>query len=115
MDLTARSGWLLPDLVSVPKELLEGSKVFLGIEIKPKCGTLPDRKLLSAATAIKAQVSRYRMMQYEKLRTGKITSVSSYDPLDLFSGDLLRMQTAVEVWKTSGTRLDSLLALRCAT
>mmetsp|Transcript_8444 Transcript_8444/g.28329 ORF Transcript_8444/g.28329 Transcript_8444/m.28329 type:complete len:419 (-) Transcript_8444:11-1267(-) len=95
LDLTARSGWLLPDLVSVPKELLVGSKVFLGIEIKPKCGTLPDRKLLSSATAIKAQVSRYRMMQYEKLRTGKITSISSYDPLDLFSGDLLRMQTAV--------------------
>eukprot|EP00960_Hanusia_phi_P053126 761851-Hanusia_phi.AAC.4 len=76
--------------------MLQASSVFLGIEIKPKCGFLPDRRLLSAATAIKAEKSRYQMMQHEKLRIGKISSISKYDPLDLFSEDVQQMQKAVE-------------------
>jgi len=61
--------------------------VFL-VEIKPKSGvavTLDDGK----------EVSRYQLHQRLKLARGERKMASAYDPLDLFSGDKLRIQTAI--------------------
>lgn len=66
------------------------------IEIKPKfgglvhCETVPDRH------HIKRTTSRYQLHQTLKLEQGVIDLRSAYDPIDLFSGDPSRIQSAVE-------------------
>ncbi|KAG7671825.1 hypothetical protein Ndes2526B_g07265 [Nannochloris sp. 'desiccata'] len=66
------------------------------IEIKPKYGSItkcntihPEEKELKHST------SRYQLHQLLKRDQGTISTVSSYDPLDLFSGKTDRMEKAL--------------------
>ncbi|DBB00055.1 TPA: Inositol-pentakisphosphate 2-kinase [Trebouxia sp. C0004] len=63
----------------------------LCVEIKPKWGLLPTSPAIAAKHVIKKQVSRFQLQQHLKLAQGKISSISAYDPLDLFSGETVRM------------------------
>ncbi|KAL0038798.1 hypothetical protein WJX79_008244 [Trebouxia sp. C0005] len=50
---------------------------------------------LEAKHAIKKRVSRFQLQQHLKLAQGKISSISAYDPLDLFSGGAIRTHKAL--------------------
>ncbi|WFD20376.1 inositol-pentakisphosphate 2-kinase [Malassezia caprae] len=71
----------------------------LVVEIKPKCGFLPQ--LSETAYPCKRHYSRYRMHRVYKALTKSGTSPTYsefeqwYDPLDLFSGDTKRVRHAV--------------------
>ncbi|KAL0030762.1 hypothetical protein WJX77_005374 [Trebouxia sp. C0004] len=55
---------------------------------------LPDATVFlptAIAAAATAKVSRFQLQQHLKLAQGKISSISAYDPLDLFSGETVRM------------------------
>lgn len=58
----------------------------VSIEIKPKCGFLPQSKYITEENHIKRNVSRFRMHQTMKLHRKEVSEISEYDPLDLFSG-----------------------------
>jgi inositol-pentakisphosphate 2-kinase len=95
LNITAGMGWLLPDLSFLPGVSHKAANCAC-IEIKPKCGILPTPDCLSSETLIKAKSSRFQMMQSLKLREGKISSKSHYDPIDLFSGIPERMERAIQ-------------------
>ena len=63
------------------------------VEIKPKCGFLPTCAL--NGHPLKRRMSRYQAHQRLKLAQGRISCISSYDPLDLFSGEAQRTETAL--------------------
>ncbi|KAA6429944.1 MAG: hypothetical protein FRX49_00376 [Trebouxia sp. A1-2] len=67
----------------------------LCVEIKPKWGLLPMSPAIAAKHAIKKRVSRFQLQQHLKLAQGKISSISAYDPLDLFSGGAIRTHKAL--------------------
>lgn len=56
------------------------------VELKPKCG-LVERP---------GMPSRYRMLQEQKLKKGKISAISTYDPVDLLSADSVRVLKALK-------------------
>ncbi|KAJ7957777.1 Inositol-pentakisphosphate 2-kinase [Quillaja saponaria] len=74
---------------------LEGSPC-VSVEIKPKCGFLPDSRFISEGTAIKKQITRFRLHQALKLHHGEISEISEYNPLDLFSGSKERIHKAIK-------------------
>ena len=63
------------------------------VELKPKCGFLPTSPCIRHP--MQRRVSRYQLHQRLKLAQGSISALSSYDPLDLFSGDEQRMEAAL--------------------
>ncbi|EPS63025.1 hypothetical protein M569_11760, partial [Genlisea aurea] len=67
----------------------------VSIEIKPKAGILPDSEYIDEENAVKRRITRFRMHQALKLKQGKISKLSKYDPLDMFSGSKDRVQNAV--------------------
>ncbi|KAL8490447.1 hypothetical protein ACS0TY_026083 [Phlomoides rotata] len=68
----------------------------VSIEIKPKCGFLPTSEFIAEENAVKKIITRFRMHQALKLNQGKISQISKYDPLDLFSGSKDRIQKAIK-------------------
>ncbi|KAG8377825.1 hypothetical protein BUALT_Bualt08G0073900 [Buddleja alternifolia] len=68
----------------------------VSIEIKPKGGFLPTSEFIAEENAIKRSVTRFKMHQTLKLHQGKISQISKYDPLDLFSGCKDRVQKAIK-------------------
>ncbi|KAK4342499.1 hypothetical protein RND71_038315 [Anisodus tanguticus] len=62
---------------------------------KPKCGFLPHSEFITEDNAIKRSVTRFQMHQALKLNQEKISEVSAYDPLDLFSGSRDRVCKAI--------------------
>jgi hypothetical protein len=103
LETASRRGWLLPDLSYIPHSLLEGCgtnsparrPLALSVEIKPKSCVLPRLALVKPQHAIKSRVSRFRMMQTTKLKTGKVPCASNYDPMDLFSSQEERVEKAL--------------------
>lgn len=81
---------LMPDYCTIPKcvsTLVGATGQTLSIEIKPKQGFLPLFSLLSDPTlAVKSKVCRFGLSQFYKLQKKSINALSSYCPLDLFSG-----------------------------
>lgn len=67
----------------------------ISVEIKPKCGFLPHSEFITEDNAVKKSVTRFQMHQALKLNQGKISEVSAYDPLDLFSGSRDRVHKAI--------------------
>ncbi|CAL9202444.1 unnamed protein product [Musa hybrid cultivar] len=67
----------------------------IAVEIKPKCGFLPSSEYIVEANAVKKHVTRFKMHQFLKLHQGKISQISLYDPLDLFSGLKDRIHLAI--------------------
>ncbi|OHS97612.1 hypothetical protein TRFO_09305 [Tritrichomonas foetus] len=66
----------------------------LVIEIKPKWGFLPDCPIIDSSSP-KLTVSRFQLMQRQKLKKGEISAFTKYDPIDLFSGDENRVDKAI--------------------
>ncbi len=95
IDVNAKYGLLLPDLSSLPDSSLVDKRGVLSCEIKPKSCILPDTACLCDENKIKAEVARFVMMQHSKLKSGKVHSISAYNPLDLFSLDLDRMRSSI--------------------
>lgn len=68
----------------------------ISVEIKPKCGFLPLSEFIASENTIKRSVTRFKMHQALKLHQGKISEISAYDPLDLFSGSSERVRKAIK-------------------
>ncbi|KAH6764991.1 Inositol-pentakisphosphate 2-kinase family protein [Perilla frutescens var. hirtella] len=68
----------------------------VSVEIKPKGGFLPTSEFIADENAVKKRITRFKMHQALKLHQGKISQISKYDPLDLFSGSKDRIQRAIK-------------------
>ncbi|XP_051139833.1 inositol-pentakisphosphate 2-kinase-like [Andrographis paniculata] len=68
----------------------------IAVEIKPKGGFLPISEFIAEENAVKKKISRFTMHQALKFHQGKISQVSKYDPLDMFSGSKERIHKAIE-------------------
>jgi len=93
------SALLLPDYCILPsrfrKQLLCEGPVIC-VEIKPKQGFLPSPESLPQDMLVKSKVSRFCLKQFHKLKKGRVSVLSKYCPLDLFSGCLQRQRRAIE-------------------
>ncbi|KAF1001778.1 hypothetical protein AG4045_000689 [Apium graveolens] len=89
------SALLLPDLSHFPGSVLN-KEFCITVEIKPKCGFLPVSDLIAEENSVKKSISRFKMHQALKFHQGKISEVSEYDPLDLFSKSIKRVNKAVK-------------------
>lgn len=60
----------------------------IAVEIKPKQGFMPNASLFRGndMLRLKSQICRFGLSQFYKLQKKSIQSISSYCPLDLFSG-----------------------------
>ncbi|KZV16053.1 inositol-pentakisphosphate 2-kinase-like [Dorcoceras hygrometricum] len=67
----------------------------ISVEIKPKCGFLPTSRFIAEENAIKKRITRFQMHQVLRLRQGKISQISKYNPLDLYSGSKDGVQKAI--------------------
>lgn len=88
------SAILMPDatvLVGVPHEAT------VCLEIKPKFGSILRCETIqdSRHRHLKHTRSRYSLHQTLKLQQGLIKEKSEYEPLDLFSGDAMRMHASL--------------------
>ncbi|KAF5942894.1 hypothetical protein HYC85_020536 [Camellia sinensis] len=70
-------------------------KFSISVEIKPKCGFLPDSRFISEENAIKKRITRFKMHQPLKLHQREISDTSEYDPLDMLSGSKERVHKAI--------------------
>eukprot|EP01006_Ploeotia_vitrea_P037679 TRINITY_DN66159_c12_g1_i1.p1 TRINITY_DN66159_c12_g1~~TRINITY_DN66159_c12_g1_i1.p1 ORF type:complete len:546 (+),score=96.61 TRINITY_DN66159_c12_g1_i1:144-1640(+) len=95
IDLQSTTALLMADATTVPGPW--NQEDVIGIEIKPKCGTLPlalrcdDDK--DEHRWLRSVVCKYCMVQHHKSGvTGVTSEISNYCPLELFSGDQARMR-----------------------
>ncbi|XP_060967090.1 inositol-pentakisphosphate 2-kinase [Cannabis sativa] len=95
VDTRCDSVLILSDHSIFPTGIQEGEPC-LCVEIKPKCGFLPISEFIGEENRIKQSVSRYKMHQALKLHGKEISSFSEYDPLDLFSGVMDRIQKSIK-------------------
>ncbi|CAL5384066.1 unnamed protein product [Camellia sinensis] len=70
-------------------------KFSISVEVKPKCGFLPDSRFISEENAIKKRITRFKMHQSLKLHQREISDTSEYDPLDMLSGSKERVHKAI--------------------
>ncbi|CAA0843407.1 Inositol-pentakisphosphate 2-kinase family protein, partial [Striga hermonthica] len=68
----------------------------VSVEIKPKSGFLPTSEFIAEENEVKKRITRFKMHQALKLRQGKISQISKYNPLDLFSGSKDSVQNAIK-------------------
>ncbi|XP_042058527.1 inositol-pentakisphosphate 2-kinase-like isoform X1 [Salvia splendens] len=68
----------------------------VSVEIKPKGGFLPTSEFIAEGNAVKKRITQFKMHQALKLHRGKISQISQYHPLDLFSGSKDGIQKAIE-------------------
>eukprot|EP00123_Amoebidium_parasiticum_P012249 comp21221_c0_seq1/m.28866 comp21221_c0_seq1/g.28866 ORF comp21221_c0_seq1/g.28866 comp21221_c0_seq1/m.28866 type:complete len:480 (-) comp21221_c0_seq1:755-2194(-) len=98
IDVDISVGLLLPDLTSSPSYWLPVDEDLpkVCVEIKPKWGYLPQSPFIDPQHApTKATTCRFCMHQHLKLEKGQQKEVSRYCPLDLYSGDRIRMLKAL--------------------
>lgn len=98
---------VMDDLCALPSKLVDGigSNCLCGptisIEIKPKQGFLPIRRLLMKPSLNDQSANKirncciYGSVQYLKLARGRIREASDYCPINLFSGCPKRMKSAL--------------------
>ncbi|KAI5079614.1 hypothetical protein GOP47_0005093 [Adiantum capillus-veneris] len=100
IDTTSSSALLISDhSVFWPLAGADQDKYLLpsiSVEIKPKCGFLPNSDFIVTGNDIKKRVPRFTMHQVLKLTERQVKLLSQYSPLDLFSGDLNRINEAVD-------------------
>ncbi|XAR61729.1 Inositol-pentakisphosphate 2-kinase [Bertholletia excelsa] len=89
------SALLMSDHTGFPHGNLKG-EFCISVEIKPKCGFLPDSKFISEGSIIKKSITRFKMHQALKLHEKEISEISKYDPIDLFSGSKDRVYKAIK-------------------
>ncbi|KAI4316844.1 hypothetical protein L6164_024784 [Bauhinia variegata] len=95
VDAHCDSVLLLSDHSLFPHGSLQAD-LCISVEIKPKCGFLPLSRFISEGTAVKRRITRFQMHQVLKLHQGKISNLSEYNPLDLFSGSKERIHKAIK-------------------
>ncbi|XP_037519974.1 inositol-pentakisphosphate 2-kinase [Rhipicephalus sanguineus] len=92
----ATVGLLFPDHCTLPSHLRKYAEgPVISIEIKPKQGFLPSPHDLPFEHKVRSSVCRFHLSQTSKVSKGRISSVSMYCPLDLFSGCPKRMKSAL--------------------
>ncbi|XP_077541906.1 inositol phosphate kinase 1 isoform X1 [Haemaphysalis longicornis] len=90
-------GLLFPDHCTLPSHLRKFSEgPVLSIEIKPKQGFLPSPSDVPIDHRVRASVCRFHLAQASKVSKGRVSSLSTYCPLDLFSGCPRRMKNALK-------------------
>lgn len=79
---------LLPDLANLQPWRAGTSPAppVFAVELKPKCGFLPQAAAVEPRS-VKRHSSRFQLHQRLKLAHGRVTQLSHYCPLQLFSGD----------------------------
>ncbi|OCF30439.1 hypothetical protein I316_07926 [Kwoniella heveanensis BCC8398] len=81
-------------------------KVTLAVEIKPKWGFLPSAEWISPSEAVPIKSQNCRFCLHSHLRSEAPDSEKKYCPLDLYSGDEMKMNHAIEqlwgMWVDSG-------------
>lgn len=88
-----RQGILMPDATLVPSE---EDNVSVCFEIKPKFGCLQQcRTVKPSHKLLKHTNSRFQLHQNLKLKEDFVSSKSAYDPIDFFSGNPVRVQSAL--------------------
>ncbi|KAI3707746.1 hypothetical protein L6452_26375 [Arctium lappa] len=68
----------------------------IAVEIKPKCGFLPISRFIREENAAKKRISRFKLHQILKFHQRKISQISEYDPLDMFSASKERVLKSVK-------------------
>nr|XP_043607382.1 inositol-pentakisphosphate 2-kinase-like [Erigeron canadensis]XP_043607383.1 inositol-pentakisphosphate 2-kinase-like [Erigeron canadensis]XP_043607384.1 inositol-pentakisphosphate 2-kinase-like [Erigeron canadensis]XP_043607385.1 inositol-pentakisphosphate 2-kinase-like [Erigeron canadensis] len=81
---------------SVFPQALHDRELSISVEIKPKCGFLPCSRYILEEHAIKRSMTRFKLHQGLKLQQKKISQLSQYDPLDMFSGSKERILKSIE-------------------
>lgn len=94
VDMQCDSALLITDHSLFPHGGLKGEPC-ISVEIKPKCGFIPFSRFISEGNAIKRSITRFRMHQALKLHQGEISTLSKYNPLDLFSKSKDRIHKAI--------------------
>ncbi|KAK8962529.1 Inositol-pentakisphosphate 2-kinase [Platanthera guangdongensis] len=96
VDVFCDSALLINDhsLISRKSGTLK-EEVCFAVEIKPKCGYLPNSEFIAKKNSFKKNVPRFEMHQILKLHQGEISQLSRYNPLDLFSGKKERINQAI--------------------
>lgn len=96
-------------------DLIGHDALSFAVEIKPKWAFLPNTAFLSPETRdVKAKYGRFVMHSYYRTTEDDKDqdATSTYDPLELFSGDEKRVRTAVEAlwdsWVDSGGAANNL-------
>ncbi|CAK9176392.1 unnamed protein product [Ilex paraguariensis] len=89
------SALLISDHAFFPHGILK-ENICVSVEIKPKCGFLPLSEFIAEGNTIKRSTTRFKMYQTLKLQQGKVSEISTYDPLDIFSGSKDRVHKAVK-------------------
>ncbi|KAL9234308.1 hypothetical protein vseg_009193 [Gypsophila vaccaria] len=95
VNLCTDSVLLMSDHSVFPYSAIKGEPC-ISVEIKPKCGFLPSSSFIVDKNAFKKNVTRFKMHQFLKLKELKISQLSEYDPLDLFSGSRERIDKAIK-------------------
>ncbi|XP_071704263.1 inositol-pentakisphosphate 2-kinase-like [Rutidosis leptorrhynchoides] len=80
---------------SVFPQVLHDEELSISVEIKPKCGFLPCSSYISDEHVIKRSMTRFKLHQSLKLQHKKISQLSEYDPLDMFSGSKERILKSI--------------------
>ncbi|CAL9238247.1 unnamed protein product [Arabidopsis halleri] len=96
VDTNRSFALLMDDFTIFSHGQIEDHKPCLTVEIKPKCGFLSSSSFIAEENVIKKSISRFEMYQVLKLRENKISQISEYDPLDLFSGSKDRIHKAIK-------------------
>lgn len=81
---------------SVFPQPLHDEEFSISVEIKPKCGFLPCSRYIAEDHTIKRSMSRFKLHQNLKLQQKKVSQLSQYDPLDMFSGSRERIKKSVK-------------------
>ena len=93
-------GFVMPHLGYLPQtDALDHQtykKPTIAVEIKPKWGFLSSSPTIKPHHLVKMTTCRYCMHQYVKLKNGKVSKLSSYCPLDLFSKSSCRVRKALD-------------------
>ncbi|KAL7594363.1 hypothetical protein Lser_V15G29883 [Lactuca serriola] len=81
---------------SIFPHAVHGEEFCISVEIKPKCGFLPISRFIRDVNLAKKRISRFKLHQILKFHQGKISQISEYDPLDLFSGSKPRVLKSIK-------------------
>ncbi|XP_074263096.1 inositol-pentakisphosphate 2-kinase-like [Silene latifolia] len=95
VNICADSVLLMSDHSVFPNSSTKGESC-ISVEIKPKCGFLPSSTCIADKNAFKKNVSRFKMHQHLKHKDLKVSQLSEYEPLDLFSGSRERIDKAIK-------------------
>ncbi|KAL8256287.1 hypothetical protein R6Q59_031354 [Mikania micrantha] len=81
---------------SIFQHAVHEEEVCISVEIKPKCGFLPTSRFIREENEAKKRISRFKLHQILKFHQRKISQISEYDPLDMFSGSKVRVAKSIK-------------------